>query len=62
MAEMRLVYDGDMGVVAAAIDEHGEIATTAVACRREGMYIAIDESALYAATGELLPYLTNDLD
>lgn len=54
---MRIVthHDEDFGVVAAAVNEDGEIVATASASHADGVYMAVDEAAFYEATGELLP-------
>lgn len=54
---MRIVthHDPDLGTIAAAYDEDGEIVATAADSMKDGVYVASDESSYYEATGQLLP-------
>lgn len=48
-------FDEDMGCIAAALDDDGQIVATASDSVRDGVYTAVDEGSFYAVTGELLP-------
>jgi hypothetical protein len=52
---LRVYFDEDFGAVAAAIDDNGEIVATAASHVENGVYVAVDETQVYEATGELLP-------
>ena len=51
----RVFVDPDFGAIAAAIDDDGLIVATASSHIERGVYIAVDEAAYFAASGELLP-------
>lgn len=52
---MRVLMDDEFGTIAAAVDDDGLIVATAADSIRDGVYMAVDEGNLYAATGQLLP-------
>jgi hypothetical protein len=52
---MHVVVDGDLGAVAAAIDDDGQIVATASSHIEHGVYVAVDEATVSEATGGLLP-------
>ena len=55
MTHIEVVYDPDLGAVAAAYDDDGTLVATAADYRDSGTYVAIDEAGFFAATGQLLP-------
>lgn len=52
---IEAIHDPDLGTIATAYNDDGAIVATAADSITHGMYVAADESAFYAATGNLLP-------
>lgn len=55
MAYLTAVFDEEFGAVGAAIDDDGQVVATAASHVEDGVYVAVDESSVFAATGQLLP-------
>lgn len=52
---MRTFYDPEFGAIAAAEDDDGNILATSASRVKNGVYIALDEAAVFEATGDLPP-------
>lgn len=54
-AHLVTVIDEQLGVIAAAVDDEGNIVATSAAMTTSEGVVILDESSTYEATGELLP-------